>query len=139
MAEAAAHRHGLDDALKPRRQMAKVALSHCDKGEELETWLTSCAPPRPSPEVIREIKESEEVTRGALDLLSSGRNDVNETAWRLCSRIRGTGGLRPRIGLGASALCLDGWRLSVRLAEVVHREVRTLSRRTSSPAVASLP
>ena len=36
LAEAAAHRRGLDDALESRRETAKVALTHLDTSEEPE-------------------------------------------------------------------------------------------------------
>jgi hypothetical protein len=81
LAEAAAHRRGLDDALESHRETAKVALAHLEASEEPEeAGDVVRASAADTEEDIRDLQDDEEMTRGALDLLSSRRNDAYEAA-----------------------------------------------------------
>jgi hypothetical protein len=81
LAEAAAHRRGLDDALESRRETAKVALAHLDTSEEPEDVADVVrASAADTEKDIRDLQDDEEITRGVLDLLSSRRNDAYEAA-----------------------------------------------------------
>jgi hypothetical protein len=81
LAEAAAHRRGLDDALSPYRKTAKAALAHLeDANEALDVGEAVRATTADAEEDIREMQEDEAMTRRALDLLGSRRNDRYEAA-----------------------------------------------------------
>jgi hypothetical protein len=68
LAEAAAHRRGLNGTLASYRETVKVALVHLD------------ATAGDTDDDIREMDEDEAMTRRALDLLGSRRNDRYEAA-----------------------------------------------------------
>jgi hypothetical protein len=81
LAEAAAHRRGLEEALESRRDTAKVAVVHLDAIDE--SWDVGEAIRATTEETeddIRDTEEDEAETRRALDLLSSRRNDAYEAA-----------------------------------------------------------
>jgi hypothetical protein len=81
LAEAAAYRRGLDDALASRRETARVALVYLEGSEEPEDVADVVhATATDTEEDVREIKDDEEMTRCALDLLNSRRNDAYEAA-----------------------------------------------------------
>ena len=81
LAEAAAHRRGLEEALEPHRATAKVAVVHLDAIDE--SWDVAEAIRTTSADTeddIRDMKEDEAETRRALDMLGSRRNDAYEAA-----------------------------------------------------------
>ena len=81
LAEAAAHRSGLKDTLAPHRQTAKTALVHLEADEESESAgeaVRSTA--ADAEEEIGDMQRDEAMTRRALDLLGSGRNDRYDAA-----------------------------------------------------------
>jgi hypothetical protein len=81
LAEAAAHRRGLEGALAPWRNTVEAALVHlnvmgrCD-GVAYAVRATQAETEKD----IAEIEENEAMTRHALDLLASGRNEAYEAA-----------------------------------------------------------
>jgi hypothetical protein len=79
LAEAAAHRHGLDDALSG--QTAKAALVLIDV-EGQSRWVVDAirATAADTEEEIREMQEDEAMTRRAIKLLGSKREDAYEAA-----------------------------------------------------------
>ena len=81
LAEAAAYRRGLEDTLEPYRETVKAALVHLDATDQSE-WVVDAirATADETAEDIREMEEDEAITRRALDLLDSSRNDAYEAA-----------------------------------------------------------
>ena len=81
LAEAAAHRHGLNSTLAPHRGTVKVALVHLDAAEQSERVVDAIrATAANTEEDIREMRDDEAMTCRALDLLRSRRKDVYEEA-----------------------------------------------------------
>jgi hypothetical protein len=81
LAEAATHRRGLNDTLEPHRKTIKAALVHLDVGEPVEQVVEVIrATEADTAEEVRDMLDDEAVTRRALDLLSSRRNDAYEAA-----------------------------------------------------------
>ena len=81
LAEAAAHRRGLEGTLAPYRETVKVALVHLDATGQSERVVDAIrATADDTDEDIAELDEDEAMTRRALDLLGSGRNDAYEAA-----------------------------------------------------------
>jgi hypothetical protein len=81
LAEAAAHRRGLVGATASYRETVKVALVHLDGTGQSERVVDAIrATAAETEEDIREIQEDEAMTRRALDLLGSKRNDAYEAA-----------------------------------------------------------
>jgi hypothetical protein len=81
LAEAAAHRRGLDGTFASSRETVKVALAHLDATGESERVIDAIrATAADTKEDIREMEEDEAMTRRALDLLGSRRNDRYEAA-----------------------------------------------------------
>lgn len=81
LAEAAAHRRGLMDAIDPRHDTMTVALSHIETAGESERVVDAIrATSADTEEEIRETEEDEAMTRRALALLRSRRNDCYEVA-----------------------------------------------------------
>jgi hypothetical protein len=81
LAEAAAHRRGLDRTLSSYRETVKVALVHLDADGQSEGVGNAIrATAAHTAEDIREMREDETMTRRALDLLGSHRNDRYEAA-----------------------------------------------------------
>jgi hypothetical protein len=81
LAEAAAHRHGLDDSLSPFGKTVKVALVNVDAEVQSE-WVVDAirTTTTETEEEIREMQEDEAMTWRAMKLLSSKRNDAYEAA-----------------------------------------------------------
>src|SRR5690349_19198173 len=81
LAEAAAHRRGLDGTLASYRETVKVALVHLDATDQSERVVDAIrATASDTDDDIREMDEDEAMTRRALDLLGSRRNDRYEAA-----------------------------------------------------------
>ena len=81
LAEAATHRRGLKEALKPYRKTVNAALVHLDVQEESERVIDAIQATAANTEAeIADVQEDETMTRRALDLLGSNRNDAYETA-----------------------------------------------------------
>jgi hypothetical protein len=81
LAEAAAHRRGLDGTLASYRETVKVALVHLDATDQSERVVDAIrATASDTHDDIREMDEDEAMTRRALDLLDSRRNDRYEAA-----------------------------------------------------------
>jgi hypothetical protein len=81
LAEAAAHRRGLNNTFASFRETAKVALAHIDdagRSERVDAAVR--ATDTDTEEDVREMEEDEAMTRSALDLLNSLRNDRYEAA-----------------------------------------------------------
>ena len=81
LAEAAAHRRGLNGTLSSYRETVKVALVHLDATDQSERVVDAIrATASDTDDDIREMDEDEAMTRRALDLLGSRRNDRYEAA-----------------------------------------------------------
>jgi hypothetical protein len=81
LAEAAAHRRGLHDALKPYRETLKAALVHLDLTDQSERAIDAIQATVQDTEAdIADVQEDEAMTRRVLDLLGSRRNNVYEAA-----------------------------------------------------------
>ena len=76
LAEAAAHRRGLDGTLSSRRETVKVALVHLDAKSQSERAVDAIrATAADTEEDIADMTADEAMTRRALDLLGSKRPD----------------------------------------------------------------
>jgi hypothetical protein len=76
LAEAAAHRRGLNGTLASYRETAKVALVHLDATDPSERVVDAIrATTSDAEEDTREMEEDEVMTRRALDLLGSRRSN----------------------------------------------------------------
>ena len=81
LAEAAAHRRGLDDTFASYRHTAKVALAHLtDVGQSERVATAIRATDNDTEQHMRDLQEDEAMTRHALDILGSLRNDRYEAA-----------------------------------------------------------
>jgi hypothetical protein len=81
LAEAAAQRRGLEDTFASFRKTVKVALAHLDANGESERVVDAIrATAADTEDDIHELDEDEAMTRRALDLLGSRRNDRYEAA-----------------------------------------------------------
>jgi hypothetical protein len=81
LAEAAAHRRGLEGTLASYRETVKVALVHLDTTNQSERVVDAIrSTVTDTDEDIREMQEDEAMTRRALDLLGAKRNDAYEAA-----------------------------------------------------------
>ncbi|MFZ2145450.1 MAG: hypothetical protein WAV78_52495, partial [Xanthobacteraceae bacterium] len=81
LAEAAAHRRGLEGTLASYRETVKVALVHLDTTGQSERVVDAIrATVADTDEDIAEMAADEAMTRRALDLLGSKRNDAYEAA-----------------------------------------------------------
>jgi hypothetical protein len=81
LAEAAAHRHGLKETLSPYRETKKAALAYFGASDQLEDVADAIrATVTETEEETTDIATDEAMTRRALDLLGSGRNDAYEAA-----------------------------------------------------------
>ena len=81
LAEAAAHRRGLEGTLASYRETAKVALVHLDTTGPSERVIDAIrATVADTDGDIAEMETDEAMTRRALDLLGSRRNDAYEAA-----------------------------------------------------------
>jgi hypothetical protein len=81
LAEAAAHRRGLEATLSPYRETVKSALIHLDSADHSE-WVVNAirATATDTEEDIAEMAADEAMTRRAIDLLGTTRNDAYEAA-----------------------------------------------------------
>src|SRR5271163_3409529 len=81
LAEAAAHRHGLENALSQSRRTAKRAVVHIDAADgSADVAEAVRATAADTEDAVRDMEEDEAMTRQALDLLGSRRNDTYEAA-----------------------------------------------------------
>jgi hypothetical protein len=81
LAEAAVHRHGLGDATAPHSDTAKVALVHLGAPDEAGNVLDAIrATAADTEDEIRDTREDEAMTRRAIAILGSRRNDAYEAA-----------------------------------------------------------
>jgi hypothetical protein len=81
LAEAAAHRRGLEGTLASYRETVKVALVHLDTTGQSERVVDAIrATAADNEEDIADTTADEAMTRRALDLLGSKRNDAYEAA-----------------------------------------------------------
>jgi hypothetical protein len=81
LAEGAAHRHGLKEALLHSQRTAKTAVVHIDATDGSEDVPEAVrATAADTEEDVRDMEEDEAMTRRALDLLSSRDNDPYEAA-----------------------------------------------------------
>ena len=81
LAEAAAHRRGLEGTMASYRETAKVALVHLkatDDAESVDEAIRATA--ADTEEDVRDVQDDERLTRRALKLLGSNRNDAYEAA-----------------------------------------------------------
>ena len=81
LAEAAAHRRGLEGTLASYRETVKVALVHLDTTGQSERVVDAIrATAADTDEDIADMEADEAMTRHALELLGSKRNDAYEAA-----------------------------------------------------------
>ena len=81
LAEAAAHRHGLEEALSQSGRTARMAVVHLDASDGSEDVAEAIrATATDTEDAVRDMQEDEAMTRHALDLLNSRRNDPYEAA-----------------------------------------------------------
>ena len=81
LAEAAAHRRGLEDTFDSYRKTAKAALSHVETaGESSDVCEAVRISPEDEEDELQDIQEDEAMTRRALELLGSLSNDRYEAA-----------------------------------------------------------
>jgi hypothetical protein len=81
LAEAAAHRRGLEGTLASYRETVKVALVHLDTAGQSERVVDAIrATVADTDQDIVETEADEAMTRAALELLGSKRNDAYEAA-----------------------------------------------------------
>jgi len=81
LAEAAAHRRGLENTFASYRHIVKAALVHLDVETESERVIDAIRATAADTEAdIADMQEDETMTRRALDLLGSNRNDAYEAA-----------------------------------------------------------
>jgi hypothetical protein len=81
LAEAAAHRRGLEGTLASYREMVKVALVHLDTTGQSERVVDAIrATTADTEEDVADVQTDGAMTRRALELLGSKRNDVYEAA-----------------------------------------------------------
>jgi hypothetical protein len=81
LAEAAAHRRGLEGTLSTYRETVKVALVHLDATDQSERVVDAIrATATDTERDIAEMEADEAMTRRALELLGSRRNDAYEAA-----------------------------------------------------------
>ena len=81
LAEAAAHRRGLENSIDPYRKTVKVALVHLDATDQSECVIDAIrATAAKTEDDMREMHEDEAMTRRAFDLLDSPRNDAYRAA-----------------------------------------------------------
>jgi hypothetical protein len=80
-AEGAAHRRGLEDALSPSQETAKAALAYFEAADEsIDVGEAIRATAGDTEDAFRDLQDDEAITKRALDLLGSRRNDAYEAA-----------------------------------------------------------
>jgi hypothetical protein len=81
MAEAAAHRRGLEEALAPYRDKVKAALAHLDIEQEIERVVDAIrATPEETAQETEVLDESEAMTTKALEILRTDKPKAYENA-----------------------------------------------------------
>jgi hypothetical protein len=81
LAEAAAHRRGLENSFSEYRHSAKAALAHTKNADKsVDICEAVRVTPAETEEELRDLDEDEAVTRRALEVLGSQRNDAYEAA-----------------------------------------------------------
>jgi hypothetical protein len=81
LAEAAAHRRGLESTFSSYRDTAKAALAHITKADNsVDVSEAVHITPADTQDELRDLDDDEAMTRRALDVLDSGRNDAYESA-----------------------------------------------------------
>ena len=80
LAEAAAHRHGLKEALLHSQRTAKTAVVHISYRRFEDVGEAIRATQADTDEEVRDLEEDEAMTRRALDLLGSQRADLRGRA-----------------------------------------------------------
>jgi hypothetical protein len=81
LAEAAAHRRGLENSFSSYRETAKAALAHITKADKtVDVSEAVHATPADTEEEICDLDDDEAMTRRALEILESQRNDAYEAA-----------------------------------------------------------
>jgi hypothetical protein len=81
LAEAAAHRHGLEETFSPHRKTKQAALAHLgasDRSEDVSDAVRATA--ADTKEVLADTAADEVMTRHALELIGATRNDAYEAA-----------------------------------------------------------
>lgn len=82
LAEAAAHRRGLEDTFESYRGTVKAALVHLDATDQSERVVDAIrATGDETAEDLRDMEEDEAMTCRALEILNSSRNDAYEAAF----------------------------------------------------------
>jgi hypothetical protein len=101
LAEAAAHRRGLEEALEPRRDTAKAAVVHLDAIDEpWDVGEAIRATTADTEDNIHEREEDEAIVHRTLNLLGSRRNDAYEAALTPQAWLVGQLGMDVRRGEG---------------------------------------
>ena len=81
LAEAAAHRRGLEHTFDTSQKTAKVALAHLACADDTSDIRHAVrVTPEGAEDELRDLDEDEAITRRALDILESRRNDAYEVA-----------------------------------------------------------
>jgi hypothetical protein len=81
LAEAAAHRRGLENSFSDYRYTAKAALAHVTNADKsLDVSEAVHITPEDAEEELRDLNDDEAMTRHALEILESQRNDAYGSA-----------------------------------------------------------
>jgi hypothetical protein len=81
LAEAAAHRQGLKNTFSEYQNTAKAALAHLTKGDKAgDVSEAAHITPAEAEEELRDLDDDEAMTRSALEILGTQRNDAYEAA-----------------------------------------------------------
>jgi hypothetical protein len=81
LAEAAAHRRGLESTFSSYGDTAKAALAHITKADEsVDVSEAIHITPEDTEEELRDLDDDQAMTRRALEILESQRNDAYEAA-----------------------------------------------------------
>jgi hypothetical protein len=93
LAEAAAHRRGLENSFSDYRYTAKAALAHVTNADKsLDVSEAVHITPEDAEEELRDLNDDEAMTRHALEILESQRNDAYGSRWPSCGTTRRAGG-----------------------------------------------
>jgi hypothetical protein len=107
LAEAATVRRGLEDTFEPYRKTVKAALAHLDTADQSECVSAAVqSTAADTDEDMADMAADETMTRRALELLASKRNDAYEARWRRCVRTPRLGGQTclPAIGMNSKRM-----------------------------------
>ncbi len=81
LAEGAAYREGLREAIEPYRHVTEAALAHLDAGKPTEQPIIAIrATPEKTQEDMRDLDQDQAMTEKALRLLQAGKADAYEKA-----------------------------------------------------------